>query len=458
MKQYQGNSEPKAYRPSTTFMTGTTKQPKVSKTHGTASQKAGTTIYIDNMSRTPTPCRTIPPPKTKANTPHSTRRPASGIHQFSSHLPYMHVHQQQSQTCKLGEPLALREFKHPHKGRTSVSRFPLAKQGISSQDSGYFEGIGCFPRDPCELYLKSDLQPAIHASQKQEKPLQVNTENVNTHWVHSYRMEHAEHFPTPMEMCMDDHHTQTTERTQRQHLQDIRHAEFLPDMENTPVFLGNQFQQGNEEIMDTGTFTLGNTILNRYPALSTHTHQGMENSNIEAFPSFNFYADATPQMETSRKGPRADSTPSGKDTTVTSSRVTPMDPMDDIQPPTRKCISQTSVHFQDSLSNKSDRLLESKVQGNLLTGLSHQFNTDFCCDEKRNDRDLHRSWSDREKLSNTTLPRPLEAMTHQYTEKEAHLLSGPSELQPPDDSEAQKFNTGPATKTRIQLIHRNRKS
>ena len=346
IEQYQGNSEPKAYRPSTTFVTGTTKQPKVSKTHGTTSQKAG----MANMSQTLTPCWTMPPPKTS----HSTRRPAYGIHQFSSHLPYMHVHQQQSQTCKPGEPLALREVKHPHKGRTSVSRFPLTKQGISSQDSGCFEGIGRFPRDPCKLYLKSDLQPAIHASQRQEKPLQVNIEKVNTHWVHSYRMEHAKHFPAPMEMCMDDHHTQTTERTQRQHLQDIRHAEFTPDMENTPVLLGNQFQQGNEKIMDTGTFTLGNTILNRYPALSTHTYQGMENSNMEAFPSFNFYADATPQMVTSRKGPGADSTPSGKDTTVTSSRVTPMDPMDDIQPPTRKCISPTSVHFQDSLSNKSD--------------------------------------------------------------------------------------------------------
>ena len=440
----------------------------------------------------------MPPPR--ANTSHSTRQSTKEIHQNSSHSGpptcCMHVHQAQSQICKPGKPPTLKEVKHPHKGRTSVSRSPLAKQGISSQDSSYFEGIGLFTRDPCKFHLKSDLQPTIHASQKQEKPLQVNTENVNTHWVHSYRMEHVEHFPAPMEMCMDDHHTQTTERTQRQHLQDIRHAEFPPDMENTPVFLGNQFQQGNEEIMDTGTFTLGNTILNRYPALSTHTYPGMENSNMEALSSFNFYADATPQMETSRKGPGADSTPSGKDTTVTSSRVTPVDPMDDIQPPTRKCIS--SVHFQDSLSNKSDQLLKSKVQGNQLTGLSHQFNTDFCCDEKINDRDLHRSWNDREQLSNNTLnttsmatiqahryrhtekeahllsrpselqppdasevyllPRPLKAMAHRYTEKEAHLLSGPSELQLPDDSEAQKFNTGLATKTRVQLIHRNRKS
>ena len=166
MKQYQENFEPKACQPSTTFMTGTTKQLKVLKTHETASQKGGTTIYIDNMSQTPTPCRTMPPPKTKtkANTSHSTRRPASGIHQFSSHLPHMHVHQQHSQTCKLGKPPALKEVKHPHKSRTSVSRFPLAKQGISSQDSGHFEGIGHFTRDPCKLYLKSGLQPTIHAS------------------------------------------------------------------------------------------------------------------------------------------------------------------------------------------------------------------------------------------------------------------------------------------------------
>ena len=176
------------------------------------------------------------------------------------------------------------------------------------------------------------------------------------------------------------------------------------------------------------------------------------------------------------------------------------------------------------------------MQGNHLIGLSHQFNTDFLCDEKRNDRDLHRSWNDREQLSNTTLnttsmttiqhlmsehccgsisnrsarpeenttqkkyltrlsgynstdqlcdreelltdlseswshkellpnrpvlinqgykvtptthkevyllPRPLNTMAHRYrhTEKEAYLLSGPSELQLPDDSEAQKLRS-----------------
>ena len=203
------------------------------------------------MSQILTPCRTMPPSKTK--TSHSTRRPASGTHQFYSHSGpptcCMHVHQQQSQTCRPGEPLALREVKHPHKGRTSVSRSPSTEQEVLSQFFGYSEEIGHFTRDPCKPHLKSCLQSTKHASKKQE----VNT---HTDWVHSYRMGHAKHFPAPMEMCMDDHHTQTTERTQRQHLHDIGHAEFPPGMESTPVFPGNQFQQGNEKIMDTGTFTL----------------------------------------------------------------------------------------------------------------------------------------------------------------------------------------------------------
>ena len=50
LKQYQGNSEPRLYQPSTTFTMGTAKQPKALKTPETASQKTGTATYIDNMS------------------------------------------------------------------------------------------------------------------------------------------------------------------------------------------------------------------------------------------------------------------------------------------------------------------------------------------------------------------------------------------------------------------------
>ena len=106
--------------------------------------------------------------------------------------------------------------------------------------------------------------------------------------------------------------------------------------------------------------------------------------------------------------------------------------------------------------------MKSKVQGNRLTGLSHQFNTDFTCDQKSLPRDLHNYWNNKETLSTNLkmdtnmdtnhmtiipmahkevylLPRPLKAMACRYTHtgKEAHLLSGPSELQPPDASEAQ---------------------
>ena len=79
------------------------------------------------------------------------------------------------------------------------------------------------------------------------------------------RMEHAGHFPTSMEMCMDDHLTLITEKTQRQHLQDKTseqscsthspqkktvhsHAEFPPDMANIPISLGKTVPARKREI------------------------------------------------------------------------------------------------------------------------------------------------------------------------------------------------------------------
>ena len=421
LKQYQetGSSQPRASCTSTTDMTCTTTQLMPLMTYGStpANQNTGMATPITSMSESSTSSRTTIP----AETTPSSRQPTSEIHQNRSRnrLPqyYVHVQQPTSQVCKLGELPALRKVKTPHNGKTSVSRFPSAKQDISSQYSSCFEGIGCFPGDPYRFHLKPDHQPARHASKKQGIPEEVNE---HTDWVHPNifvekaferepyythstgeittefpnreRVEHAGHFPTHMEMCMNDHLTQTTERTQQQHLQDktsepscpthstlpdftFRHAEFPPGMENTPVFPGNQFLQGREKNMDTGTFTLGNIILNRYPALNTLTHQAtepgrvqqnfqqlkMESSNMEALPHFNYSAKTTPQMETSKKRPGADSTQNGKGTTVTSSQVTPMDP---IQSPTREYISTMNAHSQDSHSSKTDQLKKSKVQGN----------------------------------------------------------------------------------------------
>ena len=115
-------------------------------------------------------------------------------------------------------------------------------------------------------------------------------------------------------------------------------------MEKMSVFLGNQFLQGKEKNMDTGTFTLGNIILNRYPALSTLTHQAtepgrvqqnfqqlkMESSNMEALPYFNYSARDHPIDGNFQEGTRSRFNPKWKrHSTVTSSRVTPMDPVDE---------------------------------------------------------------------------------------------------------------------------------
>ena len=74
------------------------------------------------------------------------------LHKYTSqsgvptHCAY--VHESIIPVCKPGESLALRKVKHPHNGRTSVSRLPLTKQDILSHYSGCFEGIGHFPGEP----------------------------------------------------------------------------------------------------------------------------------------------------------------------------------------------------------------------------------------------------------------------------------------------------------------------
>ena len=393
MKQYQGNSEPKAHQPNTTFTTSTIK-PKTPKSCKTASQKAGTATYTGNMSPIQTSFRTMPPPKTSAhgtiptpelNTSHSTRRPASRTHQPHSHSEpktcCMHVHQQQSQTYKTGELPALTEVKHPHRDRTSVSRSPSIEQEVLSQFSGYSEEIEHFTRDPCKSHLKSCLQSTKHAPKKQKVNTCINCE-------HSYRH-------------MNDHPTQNTGRMQRQHLQQFSHAEFLPGMENTPAFLWKQFLQGKEEItcpdmenipallwnqsiqgneknVDTCTFISGSTTL----SILTHSRKVPQNfqqlekesSNTVALPGFNHNADATSHVETSR-----------------------------------------NVHNNVSIHDNMD-----------TNHTAHQYR------HTRKEDHL---------LSEPSELQPLKAMAHQHTRKEAHLLSGPSELQLTEDSETQKFDS-----------------
>ena len=297
----------------------------------------------------------------------------------------------------------------------------LVKQGILEEVKEHTDWVNSYvivekdignhhsPNHTIKEKVRTCLDPRdLNEALERELYYTHSTGEITTKFPSRDRMEHAGHFPTSMEMCMNDHLTLTTEKTQQQHFQDKTseqscsthspqkkktvhsHAEFPPGMKNTPNFLGKQFLQGKEKFMDTGTFTLGTTILinflNRYSTLSALTHQTtnykprrvpqnfqqlkMENSNMKAFPYSNVNTETTLQMDTSKKGPRASLT----------QKVTPMDPEDDIQLPFRKAnmiITRNSTHNstrilmsvqpQDSLSNQLDRLRKSTAQGNQLT-------------------------------------------------------------------------------------------
>ena len=196
--KYQGNSEPRTHRPGTTATTSTTRQSKASvtpKSYKTASQKAGTVTHT-NMSPIQTSFRTMPPPKPSAyrtiptpelNTAYSTRRPASRIHQLHSHSELqaccMHVHQQQSKTYRMEEPPALKEVRHPHRDRTSVSRSPSTEQAVLSQFSGFPEEIEHFTRDPYTNHLRSCTQSTDYAFKGQEVHTCINCEHSHGHMV-----------------------------------------------------------------------------------------------------------------------------------------------------------------------------------------------------------------------------------------------------------------------------------
>ena len=377
MQQYQGNSEPRMHRPGTTFTTTTTRQLKASKTpksYETASQKAGTTTHTDNMSPIQTSFRTIPTPE--PNTAHSTRQPASRIHQPHSHSELqaccMHVHQQQSKTYRMEEPPALEEVKHPHRDRTSVSRSPSTEQEVLSQFFGFPKEIEHFTRDPYTTHLKSCTQSTDYAFRGQEVHTCINCEHSQGH--------------------MNDQNTPDSLR--KQFLQG-KEKSTCTDMEDTPAL------QGNETNMDTctcicqGTFTPGSTTL----SIPTHSRKipqnfqqlEKESSNTVALPGFKHSADTTTHVETSR-----------------------------------------NVHSNGTLSTS------------LKTYTNTYANMDTNHTAHR-DRDARK---EAHLLSGPSELRPFKAMAHRHTKKEAHLLSRPSELQPTEHPETQKLDSAHVQQTR----------
>ena len=327
----------------------------------------------------------------------------------------MHVHQQQSQTYKTGELPALREVKHPHRDRTSVSRSPSTEQRVLSQFSGYSEEIEHFTRDLCTTHLKSCLQLTKHAPKKQE----VNT---CTNCEHSHRH-------------MDDHLTQNTGRMQRQHLQNktsnfntpaFLGKQFLqgrgtitcPDMENMPALLWNQSIQGNEKNVDTCTFTPGSTTPSRHSTLSIPAHSRKvpqnfqqlekESSNTVALPGFNHNAETTTYVETSRNV-------HSNGTLSTSLKM------------------DTNMNANMDINHTAHRYRHTRKEVHLLSEPS-ELQPSKAMVHRHTKKEDHL-------LSEPSELRPLKAMVHRHTKKEDHLLSGPSELQPTEDLETQKFNS-----------------
>ena len=241
--KYQGNSEPRTHRPGTTATTTTTRQLKASvtpKSYKTASQKAGTATHTISMSPIRTSFRTMPPPKPSAyrtiptpelNTAYSTRRPASRIHQPHSHSELaccMHVHQQQSKTYRREEPPALKEVRHPHRDRTSVSRSPSTEQEVLSQFSGFPEEIEHFTRDPYTNHLRSCTQSTDYAFKGQEVHTCINCEHSHGHMV-----------------------VHVDQNTPEKHFLQGKEKSTCTDMGDTPALHGNKT---NILKMDTNTY------------------------------------------------------------------------------------------------------------------------------------------------------------------------------------------------------------
>ena len=96
----------------------------------------------------------------------------------------------------------------------------------------------------------------------------------------------------------------------------------------------------------------------------------------------------------------------GKDIPVADalSRVTPMDPEDNIKLPIIAInmitkLVLTSTFTQDNFSRKLDRIRKSTSQDNQLTRLSRYINTGFPCEKKNLPRDLEDYWNCRDMLS-----------------------------------------------------------
>ena len=110
---------------------------------------------------------------------------------------------------------------------------PLVKQGILEEVKEHTDWVNSYvivekdtgnlhsPNHTVKNKLRICLDPRdLNEALERELYYTHSTGEITTKFPSRDRMEHAGHFPTSMEMCMNDHLTLTTERTQRQHFQD----------------------------------------------------------------------------------------------------------------------------------------------------------------------------------------------------------------------------------------------
>ena len=140
----------------------------------------------------------------------------------------MHVHQQQSKTYRMDEPPALKEVKHPHRDRTSVSRSPSTEQEVLSQFSGFSEEIEHSTRDPYTNHLRSCTQSTDYAFKGQEVHTCFNCEHSHGHMV-----------------------VHVDQNTPEKHFLQGKEKSTCTDMGDTPALHGNKT---NILKMDTNTY------------------------------------------------------------------------------------------------------------------------------------------------------------------------------------------------------------
>ena len=264
------------------------------------------------------------------------------------------------------------------------------------------------PNHTVKKKLRICLDPRdLNEALKREPYHTCSAEGITAIFQSRDSMAHVGHFPTSMEMYMDDHLTLTTEKTQQKQFQGkaseqccsthsispdsqkntvLSHAEFPPGMESMPLFPGNQFLQGKEKstsgtklkpIVDTCTltFTLG------------IDQQQFVDTDQKPFKPFT----------NSCKKHNGMTVMIGITTITAMIAIALIATLRTVNMITT-CILM-SAQPQDSFSNKLDQLRKSTAQDNQLTRLSRYINTGFPCDKKNLPTDLHEFSNHREALS-----------------------------------------------------------